>query len=137
MLKKTVPYVDFLGKQRTEDFHFHYNKAELLEMEMESDGGFSARVQRIVNANSHSELFKLVKNLVVGAYGIKSEDGRRFMKSDEIRRSFEENPAYETIMMELTTGPNCTDALTEFIKKVIPEGMPKGDTLPAAIPAAT
>lgn len=137
MLKKTVTYDDFFGKKRTEDFYFHYNKAELLEMEMESDGGYSARVQRIANANSHSELFHLVKEFVLGAYGVKSDDGRMFDKGEKIRNSFERCPAYEIIMLELTTGPDCTEALSEFINKVVPEGMPKPDALPAAIPAAT
>ena len=125
MLTITESYTDYLGNQRTEDFHFHYNKAELMGMELETEGGFSARVQRIVNANSYPELYKLMKQFILGSYGIKSEDGRRFMKSPEIRRSFEENPAFEAIMMRMTTGPNAADEAAKFINGITPEGMPK------------
>lgn len=122
MITKTVTYVDYFGTKRTEDFYFHFNKAELLEMEMRHEGGFSARVNRIVNANSHSELVQIMKQFVLEAYGVKSEDGRRFMKSDEIRRSLVECPAYSIIFMELATDDK---AAAEFINGVTPDDMPK------------
>ena len=132
MITYTETYTDYLGNKRTEEYHFHYNKAELMEMEMEVEGGFSARVQRIINANSHSQLYKLIKQFILGSYGVKSEDGRRFMKSPEIRRSFEESPAYELLMMRLTTGPNAADEAAKFINGITPEDMPK----PMAVTAA-
>lgn len=125
MLTITETYTDYLGNQRTEDFHFHYNKAELMGMELETEGGFSARVQRIVNANSYPELYKLMKQFILGSYGVKSEDGRRFMKSPEISRSFEENPAFETIMMRMTTGPDAANESAKFINGITPDGMAK------------
>ena len=125
MITYTETYTDYLGNKRTEDFHFHYNKAELMEMELETEGGFSARVQRIVNANSYPELYKLMKQFILGSYGVKSEDGRRFMKSPEISRSFEESPAYELLMMRLTTGPGASNEAAKFINGITPEGMPK------------
>ena len=133
MIKITKTYTDFNGKRRTEDFHFHFNQAELMEMEMSTEGGFSARVQRIINADSRPELLQIMKKFVLDAFGVKSEDGRRFMKSDEIRRSFVECPAYSMIFMELATDDK---AAAEFINKVVPADMPKADA-PAAIPAAT
>lgn len=125
MLTITETYTDYLGNKRTEDFHFHYNQVELMGMELETEGGFSARVQRIVNANSYPELYRLMKQFVLGSYGVKSEDGRRFMKSPEISRSFEESPAYELIMMRMTTGPNAADEAAKFINGITPDGMPK------------
>lgn len=133
MIKITKTYTDFNGRQRTEDFHFHFNQAELMEMEMSTEGGFSTRVQRIINADSRPELLQIMKKFVLDAFGVKSDDGRRFMKSDEIRRSFVECPAYSMIFMELATN---TEAATEFINKVVPADMPKANA-PAAIPAAT
>lgn len=125
MLTITETYTDYLGNQRTEDFCFHYNKAELMGMELETEGGFSARVQRIVNANSYPELHKLMKQFILGSYGVKSEDGRRFMKSPEISRSFEENPAFEIIMMRMTTGPDAANESAKFINGITPDGMAK------------
>ena len=124
MFFKTVKYTDFNGVKRTEDYYFHFSQAELMEMELAREGGFSARVQRIVDANSKSELIKIMKQFVLDAYGVKSEDGRRFMKNDEIRQSFLESPAYSIIFMELATDDV---AAAEFINGVTPEGMPKPD----------
>lgn len=136
MFTKSVTYTDFNGKQRTEDFHFHLNKAELLELDASYEGGWTAHVQRIINANSNSEIFRTMKDFMLRAFGIKSEDGRRFMKSEEIRRSFEENPAYEIILMELTLGPDAAKTAAEFINNTMPKDMSAPGT-PAAIPAAT
>jgi hypothetical protein len=128
MIVLTESYTDFNGNLRTEEFRFHFNKAELLEMELSTEGSFSERVNRIVNANSQPELLKIMKKFVVDAYGIKSEDGRRFMKSDDIRKSLIECPAYEKIFWRLATDAK---AASDFINKVVPEDMPK------AMPAAT
>lgn len=125
MLTITEIYNDYLGNQRTEEFNFHYNQAELMEMELETEGGFSARVQRIVNANSYPELYKVMKQFILGSYGVKSEDGRRFMKSPEISRSFEESPVYERLMMRMTTGPDAANEAAKFINGITPEGMAK------------
>lgn len=132
MIVYTETYTDYDGNQRTEEFRFHFNQAELLEMELTTEGGFSARVQRIINANSHPELLRVMKTFVLDAYGVKSEDGRRFMKSDEIRQAFVESPVFSKIFMRLTTGAQAADEAAKFINGVTPEDMPK----PMAVAAA-
>lgn len=133
MIVYTETYTDFNGTQRTEDFRFHFSQAELLEMEMSTEGGFSARVNRIINANSHPELLQVMKTFILDAYGVKSEDGRRFRKNEEIRQEFLESPVYSKIFMRLTTGEHAADEAAKFINGVTPEEMPK----PMAVPAAT
>ena len=132
MIVYTETYTDYDGNQRTEDFRFHFNQAELMEMELSTEGGFSARVQRIINANSHPELLQVMKTFLLDAYGVKSEDGRRFMKDDEIRRAFVESPVYSKIFMRLTTGKEAAEEAAKFINGVTPEDMPK----PMAVSAA-
>lgn len=132
MIVYTETYTDYDGNQRTEEFRFHFNQAELLEMELTTEGGFSARVNKIINANSHPELLKVMKTFVLDAYGVKSDDGRRFMKSDEIRQAFMESPVYSRIFMRLTTGSNAAEEASKFINGVTPDDMPK----PMAVAAA-
>ena len=50
MLKKTITYEDFNGETVSEDFFFHLSKAELVELELSHQGGLSAALQRIVDA---------------------------------------------------------------------------------------
>ena len=132
MIVYTETYTDYNGNQRTEEFRFHFNQAELMEMELSTEGGFSARVNRIIHANSHPELLQVMKTFVLHAYGVKSEDGRRFQKTDEIRQEFLESPVYSRIFMRLTTGPNAADEAAKFINGVTPDDMPKPMAAPAA-----
>lgn len=122
MTSKTVTYKDWNGMDRTETFYFHFSQAELMEMELSQEGGFSERVKKIAAANNLPDMLKIWKNFVLDAYGIKSEDGRRFMKNDEIRQSFVECPAYSIIFMELATN---TEAASNFINTVVPAEMNK------------
>lgn len=120
MTSKTVTYKDWNGKDRTETFYFHFSQAELMEMEISQEGGFSERVKKIADANNLPDMLKIWKNFVLDAYGVKSDDGRRFMKNEEIRQSFVECPAYSIIFMELATN---TEAASNFINTVVPADM--------------
>ena len=120
MIKKTVTYNDYNDVQRTETHYFNFNEAEILEMEMSVEGGFAERVQRIIDAKEQSALLRVIKNFVLDAYGVKSEDGKRFIKNDEVRDAFVQSPAYSKIFMELVTN----DVLAaEFVNGVVPESM--------------
>ena len=120
MLKKTVTYTDYNGIERTESFYFHYSEAEILDMEMSVEGGLAERIQRIIDAKDQTSLMKEIKKFVLDAYGVKSDDGRRFMKNDEIRTSFVENPAYSEIWLELLSDEQIA---SEFVNQVVPENM--------------
>jgi vacuolar-type H+-ATPase subunit F/Vma7 len=120
VLKKTITYEDFNGETVSEDFFFHLSKAELVELEMSHEGGLSASLQRIVDAEDGKSIIAEFKNIILSAYGKKSADGRRFIKNQELREEFESTEAYSTLFMELVTD---TDAAIKFINGVIPAGM--------------
>jgi len=120
MLKKTIKYVDFNGKEREEDFWFNLNKAELMEMEMSVSGGLAATIRCVSAAQDTPSIIKLFKDLILKAYGIKSLDGREFEKSPEISRKFAQTNAYSELFMELATN---ADAAAEFVNGIVPKGM--------------
>ena len=120
MLKKTVTYTDYNGVERTEAFYFHYNEAEILDMEMSTEGGFAERIQKIIDAKDQVSLMQVIKKFVIDAYGVKSEDGKRFIKNDTVRTEFLESPAYSQIWMELVMDDKIA---ADFINNVIPSGM--------------
>ena len=103
MLKKKVTYTDYNGVERTEDFYFNLSKAEIMEMELGTTGGFAEMIQKVVAAQDAPTLIKIFKDLVLKAYGEKSADGKRFIKSDEIATAFSQTEAYSQIFMELAT----------------------------------
>jgi hypothetical protein len=120
VLKKTITYEDFDGNSVSEDHFFHLSKAELVELEMSHQGGLSEALKRIVAAEDGKSIIAEFKNIILGAYGKRSDDGKRFVKNQQIRDEFESTEAYSTLFMELVTN---TDAAIEFINGVIPAGM--------------
>lgn len=120
MISKTVTYKDFNGTERKETFYFNLTEAEVTELQLGTVGGLTDMLQKIVDANDSATLIKVFKDLVLKAYGEKSADGRRFMKSDEIRAAFAETEAYSQIFMELVFD---NDAAAKFFNGVIPAGM--------------
>ena len=118
MLKKTITYTDYNGIERTENFYFNLSKAEIMEMEMSTSGGLAEMIQNIVAAQDAPAIIKIFKDLVLKAYGEKSPDGKRFIKSEEISTAFSQTEAYSIIFMELATN---ADAAAEFVNGIIPE----------------
>ena len=122
MLKKTIKFTDYNGVERTEDFFFNLNKAEIAEMEMSYAGGLTTYINRIIAAQDNPTLVKLFKDLILMSYGVKSDDGREFVKNDEIRNKFKHTEAYSILFMELSTN---ADAAAEFVTGIIPKDLAK------------
>ena len=118
MLKETIKYTDFNGVEREEDFYFNLTKAEITEMEMSVDGGLVERINKIVQAKDSKEIVKIFKTIVLDAYGEKSADGRRFIKTPELREAFSQTMAYSNLFMELATNDVKAAA---FIKGIMPK----------------
>lgn len=118
MLKKTITYTDYNGNDRTESFYFNLSKAELMEMQLGTTGGFDTMVQNIINAQDVPTLMTIFKDIILKAYGEKSADGKRFIKSEEISKAFSETEAYSNLYMELVTD---SKAAANFITGLVPK----------------
>jgi hypothetical protein len=117
VLKKTVTYEDFSGQEVTEDLFFHLTQAELIEMQMSEKDGLDAVLQRIIEAEDGKSIIAEFKKIILAAYGVKSEDGRRFIKTQELRDAFESSEAYSTLFMELVTD---AEKAAEFTNGIVP-----------------
>lgn len=121
MLKKTITFKDFNGNERTEDFYFNLTEAEVTEMELSVEGGLVEMINRIVAAQDGKQIIATLKDFILRSYGEKSPDGRRFVKSQEIRDKFEQTNAYSKLFMELATDANAASA---FVNAVVPAKNP-------------
>lgn len=120
MLKKTITYTDYDGNKRTEDFYFNLSKAELMEMEMSKAGGFKNMLESIIASPDSTKIISVFKDLILKAYGVKSDDGRRFIKSPELSAEFSQTEAYSIFFMELA---NDDDAAAAFVNGLIPSDL--------------
>lgn len=117
MLKKTIKYTDFNDVEREEDFYFNISKAELAEMQFGHKGGLSNYIQKIVDSEDDPEIMAMFTEIILKAYGEKSEDGKRFIKSAEKAEEFRQTNAYGELLMELMSDDGAAAA---FVNAIVP-----------------
>ena len=117
MLKKIITYTDYNGVERTEPFYFNLSKAELMEMELGVTGGMTEMLDKIIAAKDAPSLMKTFKEMIMKAYGVKSDDGKRLIKSEELSTAFTQTEAYSVLFMELITDDK---AAADFVNGIIP-----------------
>ena len=120
MLKKTVTYVDYNGVERTEDFYFNLSKAEITEMELSVEGGLSKMLVDVVNSKDNKQILSVFKEIILKAYGEKSADGRRFVKSKELSEEFAQTEAYTELFIELALDEK---AAADFVNGIMPANL--------------
>lgn len=127
MITRTVEYTDYDGNKRKEKFYFNLTQFEATEIAMEMPDAVIEEIeegeeQRVTAMHLTEKLGKkgvldFIKNIVLKSYGVKSPDGKRFIKSEELSTEFSQTPAFSSFMMRLMT-----DDLeaSKFINGVIP-----------------
>lgn len=118
MLKKTITYVDYDDNQRTEDHYFHLTESELMMLEASELGGFRNKLIRLNQSQDGPEILKVFRELIRASYGVKSPDGKRFIKSKELCDEFEQTEAFNVLFMELFKDPK---AFAEFFAQLLPK----------------
>lgn len=120
MLKRDITYEDFDGNSVTETFYFNISKPELVELEVEKEGGLQNYLQKIIDTKDGKELIAQFKKIVLLAYGQRSDDGKRFIKNEQMKEEFSQTNAYNEIFMELATDDG---KAAEFFLAVMPRDM--------------
>jgi hypothetical protein len=120
MLKREITYEDFDGQTVTETFYFNLTKTEIVQLEVDYDGGLESTLRRIITTEDVKALMREFKKIVLMAYGVRSEDGKRFVKNDELREAFTQTAAYDALFIELATND---EAAAKFIQGIIPKDL--------------
>lgn len=124
MLKKTITFTDYDGNERKEDFWFNLSKAEILEMELLTEGGMENLIDKVIASQDIPGLAKIFKELILKSYGEKSADGRRFIKNEQLTTEFTQTEAYSQLFMELASD---AEAAAAFINGIIPNDIDIND----------
>lgn len=123
MLKKPITYTDFSGNTVTEEFYFNLSKTEIVEWEVEYDEGLVQMMERIVKTTDRHGLVTIFKDLILRCYGQKSEDGKRFIKNDQLSEEFSQMPAYDVLFMQLATD---AEEAALFVMGILPNDLTEG-----------
>lgn len=132
MLKRDITYENFDGETVTETFYFNLMQTEIVKLQVEYDGGMREMLQRIIKSENMEAIIREFQKIVLLAYGQRSEDGKRFIKSAQLREEFSQTAAYDALFMELATDDG---KAAEFIAGVIPKQLLEQDQdKPTALP---
>lgn len=117
MFKTKIKYTDFNGQEREETLYFNLSKSEMMEMELSTQAGVEEMLRMMIATRDNAKIVQTYKDLILKSYGIKSEDGTRFIKTKELRESFEQSAAYDQLFMDLLA--NKDNIQTAFVNGVI------------------
>lgn len=120
MLVKRINYTDYNGNERSEDFYFNLNKGEIFNLQFGTEGGLDKAIQKIIQTEDTPKIVKIFQDIILNAYGVKSDDGRRFIKSEELSTEFKQTEAYSELLMELVSDEK---KAADFINALMPKDL--------------
>ena len=113
MLKKHVKYQGFDGEIIEEDLYFNLTRMDAIELSARYESkDLAAYMDEIVKNKDIVSLYRVLKDIVLLAYGVKSEDGKRFIKNETVKNDFEESLAFAQLIEDLH---ETESALSEFV----------------------
>lgn len=118
MIAKTMTYKDFNNVERTETFYFNLTAAEAIEMEVMESGGLGVYIDRIIQEQDAKKIIEIFKDLILRSYGVKSNDGKHFLKDEKLRTAFASTNAYSDLFMQLATNAEMASA---FVNGIVPQ----------------
>lgn len=142
MVKQKVTYINFDGEEITETIRFNLTKAELMRLEARSEGGLSARLDRIQKAMAKEkeetkseeiqdprlkkEIFDFFEEVIESSFGIVRNG--MFVKDKDATSQFMASEAYSELLLSLLSGGE--SAAAEFIRGIMPPV--KQEVIPSA-----
>ena len=126
MLKQTIEYTDFDDNQSVETVYFNLTKTELADNIHLKDT--LEQIQRdIVDGTKRSlktseitQILELVKTFMKLSYGVRSADGKRFIKTPEQWTEFTQTAIYDAFLFSLFETPN---KALNFMSGILPQDM--------------
>lgn len=124
MFIDTITYTDFNGEEATEDFYFHLSASDIARIELSHSGrgkaGMVEELNRIIKKQNGAEIVAAFEGFVTDSYGVKSDDGRRFIKTEAVYEEFRFSNAYDVFFIKLVTD---AEFGAKFINGLLPEDL--------------
>lgn len=115
MIKKEIRFTDFDGNNQVEEAYFNLTEPEIVRLDAKFVGGLDAFTKNIDPVNRPEEVVDLFEDVLSSSYGVKSEDGRRFVKDPVVVGQFLDSAAYSALFMELLSDAEAAAAFMEGV----------------------
>lgn len=118
MLKQTITYKAYDGKEYTDDFYFNLNDAELAERNLlAGEQGLESQLKLIIESKDAALIVSTFKEMIKSSYGVRSLDGKGFEKTEEHWLKFISSPAYSVFFMSIISDAG---AASRFVNGIVP-----------------
>lgn len=117
MYNITVNYTDFNDNKKTKTVYFNLSKSELAKMSLDKGGSLPVRLKRMVDEQDNGGIFNTITWLIEQSYGVKSDEGEFFVKSQAELEKFKSSPIYDEVLMTLLNDEN---EAGKFIINIMP-----------------
>ena len=118
MITREVTYIDYNDDEQTEKYYFDLTIPEMLELSFSSAGDIQSTLERLSNSRKVGEIFDIIQTLIFKSVGVKSDDGKRFVKNEEVLNDFKQSRGYESFLMKMMQD---TEYASKFIEQLIPQ----------------
>ncbi len=118
MYVEKIKYVDFEGNEGVTTVHFNLNKMEVVNIQWSVPGGIKQLFEKIVEEQDIKKILEWMEEILSKAFGIKSPDGKRFMKPADGWTEFKEGPAYDDWMFGVLQDPG---KAATIMRAIMPE----------------
>lgn len=117
MVTEKVKYTDYNGNERVETCYFNLTKAELISLDKSFGvGGFEKVANKAAEEQDVGAMLDIFGEVIRRSYGIKSDDGSRFIKDKEKTEAFLSSEAYSELLLSVFSDP---DKARTFTAKLI------------------
>lgn len=120
MLKRTIKYKDLDGNDLEEDFYFHYSTGEATELRITLGDNIQAKIQRLIESENTKEIVQIFKDIIADSIGRRSDNGKSFIKNQQIREEFMGSDAYSELLLWLFER---TENMSNFVNGIFPANM--------------
>lgn len=118
MITETITYTNYNGEEQKETAYFNLTEFELMKFDASIPGGLKKKLEKAEADKDPYEIMSLFEAIILKAYGIKSEDGKRFEKANgAYAAEFAETAAYNAMLLNFIKNP---DLATKFITGLAP-----------------
>lgn len=117
MYKAILTYEDYNGEKVKEARYFNLEESDIMRLMVSKNGNFINYLQRLLVTNQQTEVYQIFEDLIAMSYGVKSDDGKLFIRNQKVLEDFKSSRAYSTFIMSLITEDGVADA---FINGIMP-----------------